>query len=335
MKNRQFVLASRPAGKIKESDLQLRTVDRPSAGPGEVLIHNEYFSLDPSMKGLMEGRTDYRAPAAIGDVMTCRTVGTVVESNNADYPAGAQVFGFLGMRDFSVTDGKSIPIYHYHDPVDPPAALGVLGGTGMTAYFGLTDVGRPVPGDVLVVSAAAGATGSVAGQIGKILGCRVIGIAGSAEKCRVLQEKLGFDAAINYKTEDVEAALQRLCPAGINIYFDNVGGSILNLCLARLALHARVVLCGGISHYNLETKPAGPDNYFNLVFRRANMQGFLLSDYLHQADEARTQLRAWLESGELVQLSTIINGFESLPEALVKLFDGFNTGKMMVRNEEL
>lgn len=333
MKHRQFVLASRVVGKIKTTDLQMQTVDRPTPGPGEVLVRNEYFSLDPSMKGLMEGRTDYRAPLEIGAVMTCRTVGTVVESNNSSYPEGAQVFGFLGMRDYTVTDGKSIPIHWYKDPVDPEAALGVLGGTGMTAYFGITDVAEPQPGDVLVVSGAAGATGSVAGQIGKILGCRVIGIAGTAEKCLVLEDELGFDATINYKTEDVGAALDQLCPEGIDIYFDNVGGEILDLCLERISLHARVVLCGGISHYNLLTKPPGPSNYFNLVFRRAKMQGFLLSDYLNGADEARDQLRVWLEGGQLRQLSTVADGFASLPEALVNLFDGYNTGKMMVRND--
>ncbi len=332
---RQFVLASRTVGKVKESDLRLEVVDQPEPAAGEFLVRNEYYSLDPSMKGLMEGSTDYRAPLAIGSVMTCRTVGTIVESKHADYPVGAQVFGFLGMSDYTVTDGERIPVHWYRQPVNPEAALGVLGGTGMTAYFGLTDIGAPVSGDVLVVSGAAGATGSVAGQIGKIMGCRVIGIAGSPEKCRTLETRLGFDATINYKTENVGAALDRLCPDGINIYFDNVGGDILDECLDRLALHARVVLCGGISHYNLEHKPPGPSNYFNLVFRRAKMQGFLLSDYLSEADTARQTLRDWFESGELVQLSTVVDGFESLPNALVKLFDGYNTGKMMVRNDHV
>ncbi len=334
MKHRQFVLASRTAGAIKETDLALQRVDRPVPGPGEVLVRNDYFSLDPSMKGLMEGRTDYRAPLAVGDVMTCRAVGRVVESRNPAYPEGAQVFGFLGMRDYTVTDGRRVPLHWYQNPVDPEAALGVLGGTGMTAYFGLTDVGEPQPGDVLVVSGAAGATGNVAGQLGKLMGCRVIGIAGSAKKCSMLETDLGFDAAINYKTENVAEALDRLCPDGIDVYFDNVGGSILDACLERLALHARVVLCGGISHYNLTDKPPGPRNYFNLVFRRAKMQGFLLSDYLHKADEAREKLRGWLETGELVQVSTVVDGFEALPGALVKLFEGFNTGKMIVRNDD-
>lgn len=333
MKHRQYVLASRVVGEIKTTNLELQEVDTPEISAGEVLVRNEYFSLDPSMKGLMEGRTDYRAPLELGAVMTCRAVGTVVESKNDSYPEGAQVFGFLGMRDFAVSNGKDIPLHWYQEPVQPEAALGVLGGTGMTAYFGLLDVGEPKPGDVLVVSGAAGATGSVAGQIGKVMGCTVVGIAGSEEKCSVLKDQLGFDAAINYKVDDVGEALDECCPNGIDIYFDNVGGTILDLCLERISLNARVVLCGGISHYNLTTKPPGPRNYFNLVFRRAKMQGFLLSDYLDRADQARDQLNAWLSSEQVKQLSTVMEGFESLPKALVDLFAGYNVGKMIVRND--
>lgn len=331
---RQYILANRPVGKVKESDLSLIETVIPQAGPGEVLVKNQYFSLDPSMKGHMEDRSDYRAPLKIGDVMAGRTVGRVEQSNNPRYPVGAQVFGMLGMSDYSITDGKSIPIHHYKVPVDPEAALGVLGGTGMTAYFGLTTIGQPVKGDVLVVSGAAGATGNVVGQIGKILGCRVIGIAGSDEKCRWLKDELAFDDTINYKTENVGTALDRCCPDGINIYFDNVGGEILDECLERLALHARVVLCGGISHYNLDAKPPGPGNYFNLVFRRARMEGFILVDYTDRFDEARAQLGAWYNAGQLKQRSTVIDGFTELPGALVRLFEGYNIGKMLVKNDK-
>lgn len=330
---RQFTLAARPHAKVRVNDLSLREIETPSPKKGEILVRNEYFSLDPSMKGHMEDRSDYRTPLEIGDVMAGRTVGTIVESHNPDYPTGGQVFGFLGMSDYTITDGKKIPVHLYQQPVNPEAALGVLGGTGMTAYFGLTDIGEPVVGDTLVVSGAAGATGNVVGQIGRILGCRVIGIAGSKEKCQMLEDDLGFDATINYKTDDIGEALCELCPEGINVYFDNVGGNILDVCLDRLAIHARVVLCGGISHYNLESKSPGPSNYFNLVFRRSMMQGFLLSDYTPQFDEARDQLRSWHSSGQLIQRSTVIDGFTSLPDALVKLFDGYNVGKMMVRND--
>jgi len=330
---RQFTLAARPAGKVKESDLAIREVEIPEPEDGEILVHNEYFSLDPSMKGHMEDRSDYRAPLQIGDIMAGRALGTVIKSRHPDFYKGDQVFGFLGWSDYTVTDGKRIPVHLYRPSVNPEAALGVMGGTGMTAFFGLTRVGEPQPGDVLVVSGAAGATGNVAGQIGRVLGCHVIGIAGSDEKCRMLVDELGFHASINYKTEDIGEALDKLCPNGIDIYFDNVGGDILNECLARLALHARVVLCGGISHYNLEQKPPGPDNYFNLVFRRAKMHGFLLSDFADNFDGARAQLQSWYEGGELKQKSTVIDGFTSLPQALVKLFDGYNVGKMMVRND--
>lgn len=333
-KCRQFTLASRPAGKVRETDLAMREIDTPSPAEGEFLVQNEFFSLDPSMKGHMEDRSDYRAPLRLGDIMAGRTVGTIVASEHPDYPVGGQVFGFLGWSDYTLTDGKRIPVHLYQDPVDPEAALGVLGGTGMTAYFGLIDIGEPKRDDILVVSGAAGATGNVVGQIGQILGCRVIGIAGSEDKCRMLKDELGFDETINYRQEDVGESLDQLCPDGMDIYFDNVGGEILDLCLDRLALHARIVLCGGISHYNLTQKPPGPSNYFNLVFRRSKMHGFLLTDYSQRFDEAREQLGTWLDTGQLIQKSTVIEGFPQLPAALVKLFEGYNLGKMMVRNDK-
>jgi NADPH-dependent curcumin reductase CurA len=332
--NRQFLLSARPIGKIRTSDLELVESAIPSINAGEVLVRNEYFSLDPSMKGHMEDRSDYRAPLAIGDVMAGRTVGTIVASEHSDYREGNQVFGFFGMQDYAVSDGIKTPFHVYEQPVAPEAALGVLGGTGMAAYFGLLDLGEPKAGDVLVVSGAAGATGNVAGQIGKIKGCHVLGIAGSDEKCRMLENELGFDATINYKTENIGAALDKLCPEGINIYFDNVGGYILDECLARIAMKARVVICGGISHYNLEAKPPGPSNYFNLVFRRARMEGFILVDYTDRFDQARDELRSWYESGALKQKATVVDGFTELPNALIKLFDGYNSGKMMVRNDK-
>jgi len=328
--NRQFVLAARPEGALKESDLQLQVAPIPQIGDGEVLVKTEYISLDPSMKGQMENRSDYVAPLELGDVMRARAVGSIVASNHPDYAQGAQVFGYFGMQEFAVSDGKRIPFHVYEDPVDPPVAVGLLGGTGMTAYFGLLDIGQPVEGDTLVVSGAAGATGSIAGQIGKIKGCRVVGIAGSAEKCIWLTEELGFDHAINYKTDDIGAKLDEFCPQGIDVYFDNVGGEILDLCLARLAMNARVVLCGGISHYE-SNKPPGPSNYFNLVFRRARMEGFILVDFTDRFDEARDALRGWYDAGLLQQRATIMEGFEQLPNALVQLFKGANTGKMMVR----
>ncbi len=235
------------------------------------------------------------------------------------------------MQTYCISDGTNPPCRAYADTLSPEEALGILGGTGMTAYFGLLELGEPKEGDVVVISGAAGATGSVAGQIAKIKGCRVIGMAGSDDKCDWLTNELGFDGAINYKTQDVAAELDRLCPNGINIYFDNVGGEILDICLARIAMNARVVICGGISRYNAEGPIPGPKNYFNLVFRRARMEGFIVLDYAPRFAEAVAQMRAWMDQGLLKQSTTVIDGFENLPRALMQLFEGVNTGKLMVK----
>lgn len=329
--NRQFLLAARPSGMVKESDFEYREVAVPEISDGQMLIKTRYISLDPSMRGQMENRADYVAPLQIGDVMRAGGVGTVVASRHADYPEGCQVTGSLGMQDYAVSDGRQPPLRALPADLDPTLALGVLGGTGMTAYFGLLDLGEPKPGDMVVISGAAGATGSIAGQIAKIKGCAVVGIAGSAEKCAWLTDELGFDAAIDYKTQDVGAELDRLCPRGINIYFDNVGGEILDLCLARIADRARVVICGGISRYNATGPVPGPKNYFNLVFRRARMEGFIVLDYAARFPEASAEMRQWIDAGKLKQQVTVIDGFKQLPTALIRLFEGYNTGKLMVK----
>ncbi len=329
--NRQFLLAARPQGMVKESDFEYRESPIPQIGPGEVLIRTTRISLDPSMRGQMENRADYVAPLQIGDVMRAGGTGEVVQSNNDTYPVGARVQGTFGMQDYCVSNGKNVPFRTFADDIDPEQALGVLGGTGMTAYFGLLDLGEPKAGDMVVISGAAGATGSVAGQIAKLKGCTVVGMAGSDEKCQWLTDELGFDAAINYKTQDVGAELDRLCPDGINIYFDNVGGEILDLCLARIATNARVVICGGISRYNAQGPIPGPKNYFNLVFRRARMEGFIVLDYASRFAEAIAEMKAWIEQDQLKQSVTVIEGFENLPRALIQLFQGVNTGKLMVR----
>ena len=328
--NRQFLLAARPVGMVKESDLEYTESPIPEPGEGEVLIKTSFISLDPSMRGQMENRADYVAPLQIGDVMRAGGTGEIVASNHAEYPVGTLVQGTFGMQDYVVSDGKSAPFRPFTG-VTPEEALGVLGGTGMTAYFGLLDLGEPKEGDVVVISGAAGATGSVAGQIAKIKGCTVYGMAGSDEKCAWLVDELGFDAAINYKTQDVAAELDRLCPNGMNIYFDNVGGEILDICLARIAMNARIVICGGISRYNAEGPIPGPKNYFNLVFRRARMEGFIVLDYASRFPEAVAEMREWMASGQLKQSKTVIDGFEQLPKALIQLFEGVNTGKLMVK----
>jgi NADPH-dependent curcumin reductase CurA len=329
--NRQFRLAARPEGMVRESDFEYCEAPLPEPADSQVLIRTRYISVDPSMRGQMENRADYVAPLQIGDVIRAGAVGEVIESNVDAFEVGTLVSGSIGMQEYAVSDGRNPPLRTFPAGTDPTMALGILGGTGMTAYFGLLDLGEPKPGDVVVISGAAGATGSVAGQIARIKGCRVIGMAGSDDKCRWLTEDLNFDGAINYKTEDVGSALDRLCPEGINIYFDNVGGEILDLCLARIAMNARVVICGGISRYNATGPIPGPRNYFNLVFRRARMEGFIVLDYAKRFPEAVTEMQSWIDAGQLQASATVVDGFEELPRTLIRLFEGYNTGKLMVK----
>ena len=328
--NRQFLLAAHPEGMIQTSHLQYHEAPKPSPVDDEALIRVTHISLDPAMRGWMENRGGYMAPLQVGDLMRAGCIGEIVESRNDRLPVGGLVSGSLGMQEYATTDGKSLPVQLLPEGTDPEVALGMLGGTGMTAYFGLLELGEPKPGQTVVVSGAAGATGSIAGQIARIKGCRVIGLAGSDEKCAWLTDELGFDVAINYKTENIRDALKRSCPDGIDVYFDNVGGEILDICLALLAMNARVVICGGISRYNEETLPPGPTNYFNLVFKRARMEGFIVIDYAHRFAEAATEMNVWIEAGLLKQRTTIVQGFEKLPQALVDLFSGINIGKLMV-----
>lgn len=329
--NRQFLLAARPKGMVKTTDFKYQEVPVPELRDGEVLIATTYISLDPSMRGQMENRADYVAPLEIGDVMRAGGTGEIIESKHPEFAAGTPVQGTFGMQTHCISDGRNPPFKAFDPSLSPEQALGVLGGTGMTAYFGLLELGEPKPGQMVVISGAAGATGSVAGQIAKIKGCHVVGMAGSDAKCQWLTDELGFDAAINYKTQDVGAELDRLCPDGINIYFDNVGGEILDLCLARIAMNARVVICGGISRYNKSGPIPGPQNYFNLVFRRARMEGFIVLDYAPRFGAAAKEMQNWIDQGLLKQSSTVIEGFENLPDALIKLFEGANTGKLMVK----
>lgn len=329
--NRQFRLAARPQGLVKESDFSYQETAAPSAGEGEFIVKTEYISLDPSMRGQMENRADYVAPLEIGDVMRAGGVGYVVESRHPDYPEGTLVAGTFGMQDYAVITKDMPRLRKLPEGTDPELALGVLGTTGMTAYFGLLNVGQPKSGDIVLISGAAGATGSVTGQIAKLKGCTVIGIAGSDDKCNWLTSELGFDGAINYKTADIGAEIDRLCPNGVDIYFDNVGGEILDLALERIRDNARVVLCGGISRYNATGPVPGPVNYFNLVFRRARMEGFIVLDYAAEFEAAGKEMSQWIADGSLKQQATIKDGFKLLPSALIDLFTGANTGKMMVR----
>lgn len=328
--NQHILLAARPRGEIRPGDFEFVDAPMPAAGPGEVLVEARYLAVEPAMKGWMENRVDYLAPLQVGDVMRGNMAGRVLESNNPRYPVGAMVMGQLGWRRYAVSDGRSVPLRILPPDIAPTAAMNVLGITGITAYFGMLDIGRPLAGETVLVSGAAGATGSVAGQLARIAGARVIGIAGGAEKCAWLVSELGFEAAIDYRAEDLGQRVAELCPQGLDVFFDNVGGETLDIALANLADRARVVLCGGISRYNQAGPIPGPVNYFNLVYRRARMEGFIVLDYAERFSEATTVLAGHLKSGELRHRETVLKGFEQLPQALMNLFSGANIGKQLV-----
>ncbi len=328
--NRQILLNAHPKGDLKQSDFRMVDAEIPAIANGEVLIQTLYLALEPAMKGWMENRADYVSPLEIGDVMRGYGTGRVIECRNDRLPTGTIVGGSLGWQEYVVTDGKSLPVNVLPNDIDTPAAMGVLGVTGLTAYFGMLEIGKPKAGDTVLVSGAAGATGSIAGQLAMIEGCRVVGIAGSDEKCQWLTQDLGFDDAINYKSEDVAARVRETCPQGVNIYYDNVGGEILDIALNNLADNARVVICGGISRYNLTGAIPGPKNYFNLVYRRSRMEGFIVSDFAKRFPEATAVLQEHLHSGRLKHRETILEGFERMPNALMSLFSGDNIGKLLV-----
>lgn len=330
--NRQFLLNERPLGRdLETSDFKLVESDKPSPGEGEVLIQVMYLGVDPAMKGWMENRADYVAPMQIGDLMRGNGVGRVIESNNERFPEGMIVSGGFGWQEFAVSDGKNIPLNPVPEGIPVTASMSLLGVTGLTAYFGFMEIGLPKEGDVVLISGAAGATGSVVGQLARLAGAsKVIGIAGSQKKCDWLVNELGFDAAINYREEDQAARVKELCPDGIDIFFDNVGGEILDIALANIRDNARIVICGGISRYNLSGDIPGPKNYFNLVFRRARMEGFIVLDYLPRFGEAIQFLAENLAAGKLQSKETVLEGFENMPEALKAIFAGENIGKQLV-----
>ena len=329
--NRRLVLAQRPTGMVDDTVVRLETTDVPEPGPGEAVVKVSHLSIDPTIRTWMDDAPGYLPPIEIGAVVRSGGLGTVVASQNDHFPVGATIFGMLGWQDYFVLDdtpgnGQIVP-----DGMDPTAVLSVFGVTGMTAYFGLLDIGEPKEGDTVVVSGAAGATGSVVGQIAKIKGAaNVVGIAGSDEKCAWLVEELGFDSAINYKTENVGRRLHELCPDGINIYFDNVGGEILDACLGQLAMKGRVVCCGAISAYNDRVEAPGLKNYFALITKRARMEGFLILDYQDRFAEAQGELFGWVVEGKLKHAVHVVDGLEHAPEALNLLFTGGNTGKVIV-----
>jgi hypothetical protein len=329
--SRRLVLAARPSGMVEGGTTRMETHPVPDAGPGEAVVRVRYLSIDPTIRTWMDDAPGYLPPIAIGETVRGGGIGEVVHSNSERYAPGDMVFGMLGWQDYAVAD-EVAPMQVIPSEVDPLLALGVLGVTGVTGYFGMTDVGRVGPGDTVVVSGAAGATGSIAGQVAKIRGAeRVIGIAGSAEKCAWIVDELGFDGAVNYRSDNVARALRTMCPDGIDLYYDNVGGEILDICLAQLALRGRVVMCGAISVYNEAERPPGPKNLFNLIVKRARMEGFLLLDYLDRFPEAHADLLTWLLDGRLHHAEHVVDGLENAPDALNLLFTGGNRGKVIVK----
>jgi NADPH-dependent curcumin reductase CurA len=327
--NHQFRLAARPVGLPKPGDWSYTEEPVPELGDGEVLVKIRYIGLEPAMRGWMNDSRSYIPPVAIGEVMRSFAAGEVIASNHPDLAVGDHVSGLLGVQEYAVAHGNAV--FKVDTGLAPLGAyLGMLGMPGMTAYFGLLDIGRPVEGETVVVSGAGGAVGGVVGQIAKLKGCRVVGIAGGSEKCSYLGE-LGFDAAIDYKSDDVMKALGEQCPKGIDVYFDNVGGEILDAALARLARHARVVICGAISQYNATGAMKGPSNYMSLLVNHASMTGFVFSDYLDRLPEAAKALGGWVASGELSSREDIAEGgLENFPDTLLRLFSGENTGKLLL-----
>lgn len=325
--NHRITLAQRPSGEVGPECFATDDVVAPTPGPGQALVEVAWLSIDPTIRGWMQQDT-YLPAIAIGEPIRAGGLGTVVESNNDALPVGATVFGMMGWQQYTVVgaDARVIP-----DGIEAEAALSVFGVTGLTAYFGLLDVGKPKEGETVLVSGAAGATGSVVGQIARIKGCRVVGIAGTDEKCAWLTDELGFDAAINYRTQAVSAAIGETCPDGVDVFFDNVGAGVLEAALDHLALRARVVLCGAIAQYN-DTEPRpGPPNLMNLVVNRARMEGFLILDYMDRADEAIGDLATWVVNGDLKYAVDVVEGLDNAPTALNRLFTGANTGKVMVK----
>jgi len=328
--NHQFRLAARPVGLPKRSDWNLTEQPMPEPGEGEFLVEVLFISLDPAMRGWMNEGRSYIAPVGIGEVMRAGAVGRVVASKHPGFAAGDHVYGGFGVQEYAVSKGDGVT------RVDPdlaplPVYLGALGMPGMTAYFGLLEIGQPKSGQTVVVSGAAGAVGMVVGQIAGILGCRVVGIAGGAEKCRYLVTELGFDAAIDYKTQDVRKALREHCPNAIDVYFDNVGGDILDAALANLARHARIVVCGAVSQYNNTTAIKGPSNYLSLLVNRASMTGMVVFDYADRYPEAFKAMAGWRAAGKLKSREDIVTGFTNFPETLLKLFAGENLGKLVLQ----
>jgi NADPH-dependent curcumin reductase CurA len=328
--NKQWLLAERPVGEPNDATFSFKETELPELKDDEVKVKIEYISLDPAMRGWMNDAKSYIEPVAIGDVMRAGTVGVITESKNSDFAVGEHVYGHLGVQSYAIVNPKGL---HKVDPslAPLPRYLGVLGMPGMTGYFGLLKTGEPKAGETVVISGAAGAVGGVVGQIAKIKGCRVVGIAGGQEKCDFLINELGFDAAIDYKNTSVRKGLKETCPDGVDVFFDNVGGDILDDVLTRINFKARIVVCGAISQYNNTTPVKGPSNYLSLLVNRAKMEGIVVFDNAKDYGKAAKEMAEWINEGKLVAKEHVVEGIEKFPDTLMMLFRGQNFGKLVLK----
>ena len=329
--NRTIILNKRPVGIPKLADFKIITESMPSIEEGKVLLKTKFISVDPYLRGRMSDAKSYIEPFELNQPISSGMVAEVVESKHPGFKNGEFVTGMLQWKEYQKSNGKGLTLV---DATQAPlsAYLGILGMTGLTAYLGLTEIGKPEKGETLVVSGAAGAVGSVVGQIGKIFGCRVVGIAGTDEKTAILKSDFGFDEAINYRTtENMSKAISEACPDGVDVYFDNVGGNITDVVLENINKFARIVVCGSISVYNATTPPTGPRLEPLILKKSALMQGFIISNYAQKFPEASLKLATWLKEGKLTYKETVVEGFENTPQAFIDLFDGKNTGKMIVK----
>ena len=336
--NRRIVLASRPVGAPTQDNFRLETVAVPSIKEGEVLLRSIYLSLDPYMRGRMNDAKSYAEPVAIDEVMVGATVCQVEQSQHSDYQVGEWVLAYTGWQDYGVSNGEGL-VKLGMEPSHPSFALGIMGMPGFTAYMGLLDIGQPKEGDTLVVAAATGPVGATVGQIGKLKGCRVIGVAGGEEKCRHAKEVLGFDECIDHKAEDFAEQLAAACDKGIDVYFENVGGKVFDAVMPLLNTGARIPVCGLISQYNATSLPDGPDRMSALMgmllVKRIKMQGFIIfDDYTHRYNEFATQMADWLAQGKIQYKEQVVEGFENTPQAFIGLLQGENFGKLVIKTNQ-
>lgn len=329
--NRQVLLKSRPSGIPQAEHFEIVTTPVPALGERQILVRNDYLSVEPAMRGWVSAVANYSTPVGIGEVMRAFSAGRVVASRHPGYREGDLVMGMLGWQEYALSDGANITRKVKETDLPLSLSLGVLGLNGITAYFGLLELGEPRPGDTLVVSTAAGAVGSAVGQIGKLMGCRTVGITGGAAKCKMCGDEFGYDETIDYKSEKVPEALARAAPRGVDVYFDNTAGAISDAVLAQLALNARVVICGTASIASWDPPPLGPRVERHLLVKRARMAGLIVFDYQHRYEEAIARLADWIRQGRLRYREDIVDGIEHCPGAIAELYRGENMGKRLIR----